>query len=161
MKWKKLTIMDLLLLMVAYAVAGGVMSANEHHFHIHNWSRLEVFFSIILGGNSTSVAVVLPAQYLVRRRRTRLSEGELLWVVEFVVASLGAAMVSVSPVASWCLLFVFILICPLLGLVCLYFRLLGKWGWTTCRWTDIFGCSNCVCNAIYLICGFVAHPPQI
>jgi hypothetical protein len=158
-----------MLLTVAYALAGGccadaynAASAQPSEASAAKYTGTEVFFRIIVLGNIFACPIILAAQYLFRRRRTLLSEGEWLWLCPMALWTTWMAITIIEPTEGflilWFLTVALTLICSCLSLVCISFRLCGIWGFATCHWTDAFGCLTCLSVGLWLWYELVAHP---
>jgi hypothetical protein len=169
MKWQRLTILDLLLLTVAYALAGGscsgqygAVASTDYHGGCTLYTMTDVFFQIVVLGNVYACPIILTTQYVFRRRRTWLSEGEWLWLVP--VAMLAVLCVWPKDVPAPGLLIVFLAVlsfCSCLSLLFIGSRLCGIWGRATCRWTDVFGSLTCLSIGLLALYDLAAHPPAI
>jgi hypothetical protein len=156
MKWQKLTILDLLLLMFAYAVSGSIWSSEHARIGENGliYARAEAMLWIVVLGNNLASLVILSAQYAFRHRRTQLSGGELLWCFSTLFLTVIILFPKVWPSLVWRMLWLLIpwlllSSCSALALVC--HRLKGKWGGATCHWTDAFGSVACLMAGMLLL----------
>jgi hypothetical protein len=154
MKWQKLTILDLLLLMFAYAVSGSIWSSGHPRVGVDRviYAQAEVMLWIVVSGNSLACLAILPTQYVFRHRRTRPSGGELLWFFSTVLVALPIIVSNVWPSLDRYFALsplLFLSSCSALLLVCR--RLMGKWGAASCHWTDAFGSVACLSAGILLL----------
>lgn len=147
--------MDLLLLMVAYALAGGyctqqqavVSHAASEVGSIH-YTATDIFFQIVVLGNVLACPIILTTQYLFRGRRTWLSEGEWLWLSPIVLGL--TAMFWPGGDSALLLVGGGLFLCLCLCLLCILCRFGGFWGLATCHWTDTFGCLTCLSVALWV-----------
>jgi hypothetical protein len=164
MKWQKLTILDFLLLMFSYAVAGSIWGGGSLHAEKQSGvsAQVELFLWIVVAGNNLAAFVVLPVQYVFRHRRSRLSGGELLWfcpVASSLLVCLGSELV---PSIAWIACLLLILgSCSCVALLLICRRWIGDWGTATCHWTDVFGSVACLSVGILAVYDVVAHPVVI
>jgi hypothetical protein len=168
MKWQRLTILDLLLLMVAYALAAGCCSRQRETVLysapecIIHYTATEIFFQIVVLGNVFAGPIVLIAQYVFRRRRTWPSIGEWLWLSPIMLVLASALAIMCWPGGDGLVSLLMMLtvgglvLCSALSLLLLGFRLLGVWNAASCRWTDVFGCITCLGVGIWALYWCVA-----
>jgi hypothetical protein len=163
MKWQRLTILDFMLLAVAYALAGACCS-RQHETVLYaapecivHYTATEIFFQIVVLGNVFAGPIILIAQYIFRRRRTWPGIGEWLWLSPMLLVLASALAIMCWPGGSGLeSLVVMLMIGGLalgaaLSLLLLGFRLLGIWNIASCRWTDVFGCMTCLCVGIWAL----------
>jgi hypothetical protein len=156
-KWRRLTILDLLLLMVAYNLSGSwyvwrLGDGGANNAAAPQAKRLtgtEAFLEIVIGGNFLAAPFVLTTQFAFRRRRAWLGVGEWLWLAPLLLFALLGAAKWLSPyhailLSVLVLLLVVLLICCALAVVVLGARMMGAWGLAPCRWTDVFGSLTCL-----------------
>ena len=166
MKWQRLTILDFLLLMVAYALAGGFVSEESELAVAGNIGKFthytEMFFQIVVLGNAFACPIVLAAQYAFRRRRTWLSEGEWLGLAPIILWTIALCLPRGDPaLALLMVLLAFLAICSSLAFLLIGLRLCGLWSFATCRWTDVFGAFTCLAMGSWVYYNLTAHPPVI
>jgi hypothetical protein len=159
MKWQRLTILDLLLLMLSYGVSGAFCawkydSDAAGMADADIITRIDLFLSIIIGGNNLASVFVLTTQYVFRHRRKWPSAGKWLWLLP--LAMLSVFLVVPDP-ASFMLFEGILALCSVSSLVLLIRRVLGYWGRATCRWTDVFGSLTCLSNGVLIVYELLVH----
>ncbi len=163
MKWQKLTILDLLLLMLSYSVAGSLCTSNYDETVTYNagtaWAyhttRMDLFWAIVVSGSNLASLFILTTQYVFRHRRKWLSEGEWLWVLPL---ALFAPVFVTSDMRVFMYSYLALTVCSNLAIVCIVFRLFGHWGMAGCRWTDVFGSLTCIFTGAMMAYGMWVHP---
>jgi hypothetical protein len=163
LKWQRLTILDLLLLMLSYSVAGSLCTWNYDESVTYNagtaWAyhttRMELLLWIVISGNNLSSVFILTTQYVFRRRRKWLSAGEWLWLLP---TALFLTVFVTSDALVLLLSSGVLVLCSGLAIVCLILRACGDWGMATCRWTDVFGSLTCLSTGVLVVHDLVVHP---
>ena len=153
MKWQRLTILDLLLLMLSYSVAGSLcVWSYEANVWTYPSTKMALFLPIVVAGNALAPLFILTTQYVFRHRRKWPSEGEWLWLVPIALYS-GAlySQFFVNPAPAQPFLMGVLILCSVLATLCLFFRAFGYWGMATCRWTDVFGALTCLSTGALLV----------
>jgi hypothetical protein len=170
MKWQRLTILDLMLLTVAYALAGGTCSGQYGTLASSGdvgrgatyFTMTDVFFNIVVLGNVYACPIILATQYVFRRRRTWLGVGEWLWLCPTCLWAAWIAIASLQPdgevltLLSLTLVIIFNSSC--LSLACIAARLFGSWEWAPCRWTDMFGALACLSTGLWCLRESIVRP---
>jgi hypothetical protein len=144
-KWQRLTILDLLLMMLSFGVAGSFLTSTGLEVYL---TRADLLLWIVVLGSSLAAIFVLTTQYVFRHRRKWPSVGEWLWPVPSVLPAFdlgGPQHVGV------------LIACSCLALTCLICRACGFWGAAPCRWTDAFGCLTCLSIGVMAILGVIVH----
>jgi len=162
MSWQRLTILDLLLLMASYSVAGSLCIQPSEHVVTQNtelYTKTDDFLWIVMTGNSLSPLFILTMQVVCRHRRKWLSTGEWLWLAP--LAMLFGALLSQSfsePLPILMFVLGVLSLCSVVAAVFLICRACGYWEKVTCRWTDIFGSLTCLFAEAVVVRDMMIHP---
>ncbi|MCE5269075.1 MAG: hypothetical protein LLG00_14465 [Planctomycetaceae bacterium] len=145
----RLTILDLLLLMFSYALGFGISRCWwEEAVKVPArppWTTPVTIGDLVIDGISLGTLIAGPiavvSQWVMRRRRLRLSPGEWLWIVP-VLNYLGLTVAGNLEMGLVALMVAFLAqaICAVFGVALALFRLSGEWSGVECRWTEIMGC---------------------
>jgi hypothetical protein len=169
-RWQRFTLLDfaIFVLCYAYAAEGALRQQSETAGYLDSpWvqrlTTTDVVLQTLAAGSVSASIFVLAAQYVLRRRRTGLSLGEVQWLMPAIVCLLTVAMLSKSGSGEWnlCVLGCAVVAVSTLALAApfyLAYRLIAGWEHRTCRWTDVFGPLASISAGVLVVYDVVAHP---
>jgi hypothetical protein len=165
--WQRFTMLDILLLFVAYALGFGFLKSSAMYLGKVteespelNTMRLAIFFLVGLGlGSNFSAPIILGSQFFFRGRKYPLGIGEGFWLVSFGVITILFLVLSFKnslygnefweiPIFGIITIFV-----PLAAIKILVkiFRMKKIYPETPCLWTEYFGYFTHCLNSILII----------
>jgi hypothetical protein len=162
-RWRRFTILDLLLFQLGFALGFGLVyaageSADSRPGGAPTWlvrpSAVELSIAGLTVGSSAAGLLVLLAQWGFRRRRNMPSAGEWLWLSpgSVLLLFIGAATGS-SPVTASCVIMAVILLpgCLYLSTGVLVCEFGGEPRDVPCRWADRVGAVVALAGGLALI----------
>jgi hypothetical protein len=165
-RWRRLTILDILLLFPTFAMGAAIVRYMIDHpspdsLNTRSWPMDatifgQTFVALVLGG-IFAAPVSLSSQFIFRRRREWLSFAEWFWlepilmyVITYLVSMFGQPILMLWLVCAL-MLQLFFSIAALAMLAMFWTCIWDRQSEVEFRWTDILGCITCGCCGIMVL----------
>jgi hypothetical protein len=159
--WQRFTILDLLLLFPAYAIAAAITRPLFNHPRSVHYSVIGYLSSVLIVttlGSILAGPIILLAQVMVRKRRAMISAGEWVWLGPLPLSALMAIVTLLHFSREfWDILgllaALFAFVSFISSLVALFLLLASVYGRrdVPCFWTDRLGIATAVAAGILAV----------